>query len=119
MAQIPKSVSEVKTPSLRAVQAAFARELLEKAAALTEKLSEYGDKRGRFILFGSVARGDVRHDSDLDLLIDFPPDGEDAAFAYVEDACLKLDIPIDLRLFRHCSEKFLSHISSEMKVVQP
>lgn len=119
MTMPPNATPAPQPPTLKAVQAAFAQDLLRKAAALSELLAVYADKRGRFILYGSVARGDVRHDSDLDLLIDFPPDGEAAAFSYVEDACSTLDIPADLRPFRYCSERFLRHIAGEMKVIQP
>jgi predicted nucleotidyltransferase len=114
-----KLAPDPQPPTLKTVQASFAQDLLRKSAALAELLSAYADKRGRFILFGSVARGEVRHDSDLDLLIDFPPDGEAAAFSYVEEACSTLGIPADLRPFRYCSERFLSRIAAEMKVIQP
>ena len=49
MAFSSKVGGELKTPSLRAVQAAFAKNLLRKADALSKRLAEYGDKRGRFI----------------------------------------------------------------------
>ncbi len=29
---------------------------------------------GGFLLFGSAARGEMRFDSDVDILVDFPPD---------------------------------------------
>ena len=38
---------------------------------VTEVLSKYGASNPR--LFGSVARGDAREDSDLDLLVDLAP----------------------------------------------
>jgi predicted nucleotidyltransferase len=108
-----------KGPSLREVQAGFARERVRKCAALLETLKKYPDKNGRFILYGSMARGEARHTSDLDMLVDFPPEGEAAAFTYLEDACAALGIDADLRAARHCSEKFMAHIAGEMKIVQP
>lgn len=43
--------------------------LIEKLRQMKPALEKYGVKRLR--LFGSVARGDDRPDSDVDLLIDF------------------------------------------------
>jgi len=115
----PETARAPQPPTLKPVQAAFAQDLLRKSARPAKLLSVYLDKRGRFILYGSVARGEVRHDSDLDLPIDFPPDGEAAAFTDVEDACSTLDIAADLRAFGYCSARFLDNVAGEMKVIQP
>ena len=45
-------------------------------AALLEVVSRYGASNAR--LFGSVARGDARPDSDVDVLVDLEPDGGNA-----------------------------------------
>lgn len=37
--------------------------------------AKYGERIERIILFGSVARGEVREDSDVDLLVVTPEDG--------------------------------------------
>jgi len=108
-----------KGPSLREVQAGFARERLRKCHALLETLKTYPDKSGRFILYGSLARGAARPTSDLDMLVDFPLAGEAAAFAFLEDACANLAIDADIRAVRHCSEKFMAHIAADMKIVGP
>jgi predicted nucleotidyltransferase len=42
---------------------------------------------GRFLLFGSAARGDMRYDCDVDTLVDFPPDLLDDAWNFAERAC--------------------------------
>jgi len=115
----PETAPAPQPPILKPVQAAFAQDWLRKSACPAKLLSVYPETRRRFILYGSVARGEVRHDSDLDLPIDFPPDGEAAAFTYVEDACSTLDIAADLRAFSYCSARFLHHIAGEMKVIQP
>lgn len=53
-----------------------ARKRLEKVAALEriiQELNRYAREHGgRFILYRSGARGELRHDSDFDFLVDFP-----------------------------------------------
>jgi predicted nucleotidyltransferase len=44
----------------------------DKRAAILELAAKYGASNVR--VFGSVARGEARPDSDVDLLITFPPD---------------------------------------------
>ncbi|WP_299439250.1 nucleotidyltransferase family protein [uncultured Rhodospira sp.] len=43
--------------------------------------------QGRFILYGSVVRGTAAPDSDLDILVDYPPDSDREAWTAAEDAC--------------------------------
>lgn len=73
---------------------------------------------GRFILYGSAARGEIRHDSDVDILLDFPEERLAAAYDVVETACRRLDLPADLRPISLVSERFLSHVLAEAKVFQ-
>ncbi|MFE6648020.1 nucleotidyltransferase family protein [Nocardioides sp. NPDC057772] len=47
------------------------RVVASKRAELLDVLSRHGVRNVR--VFGSVARGDDRPDSDVDLLVDFPP----------------------------------------------
>ncbi len=47
-------------------------ELRHKRAALLQIAASYGVTNVR--VFGSVARGEARPDSDIDLMVDFPPD---------------------------------------------
>src|SRR5580700_11265611 len=37
---------------------------------------------GRFLLFGSAARGQMRYDGDVDILVEFPPDRQGAAWNF-------------------------------------
>lgn len=62
---------------------------------------------GRFILFGSAARGDFNISSDIDILVDFPEDKEDEAWRYAEDACYARRLKQDIRPKRWCSQVFL------------
>ena len=45
----------------------------QAVAELREVLAAYArEHRGRYLLFGSAARGGMRYDSDVDILVDFP-----------------------------------------------
>ncbi|MXX91134.1 MAG: nucleotidyltransferase domain-containing protein [Boseongicola sp. SB0677_bin_26] len=51
---------------------------------------------GRFIVFGSAARGEMRFNSDIDILADFPEEGRFDAIVFAEDACVKERLPCDV-----------------------
>ncbi len=51
---------------------------------------------GRFLVFGSVAKGATTPFSDLDLLADFPPNRADAAIDAAEEACALESVPCDI-----------------------
>lgn len=57
------------TMQTRSLRAAIANH----RGALDAVLARYAAANPR--VFGSVARGDARPDSDIDLLVDLPPDG--------------------------------------------
>lgn len=89
--------------------------LVEKIAA---RLGSYAkEKRGRYILFGSLARGDARFDSDIDLLIDFPAEWEGEAWRTAEDLCAELRIEVDMRPVAWCSADFLARIMPGARVI--
>lgn len=79
-----------------------AREAARRAAAaraVINRLRNFVEKtghRGRFIIFGSVAAGRVRHTSDFDVIVDMPPDLESDAWTAVEEACSAEGIPEDI-----------------------
>lgn len=67
--------------------------------SLRKELSGYAVKHsGKFVLYGSAARGDLRFDSDVDLLIDFPKEETDKAWKFAESACIDLGLKPDVRL---------------------
>lgn len=65
---------------------------------------------GRFLLYGSAARGELRFDSDVDALIDFPEDRLSEAWRFAEDVCRELDVKADLCPLAWCRDEFLAHI---------
>lgn len=85
---------------------------------LREGLGAYTHAHGgRFLLFGSAARGEMRHNSDVDILVDFPPDALDAAWVYAEDTCRSLRLTPDIRPLAWCSPAFLAHVTQAAQVI--
>jgi predicted nucleotidyltransferase len=72
---------------------------------------------GRYILYGSAARGEMRFTSDIDLLTDFPEDLDLAARLAAEDICAAADLPYDILPKASLSAKFLNHISIDMEAL--
>ena len=89
--------------------------LVEEIAA---RLRPYARKRGgRYILFGSLARGDARFDSDVDLIIDFPAEWESEAWRTAEDLCAELRIEVDMRPLGWCAPEFVARIMPDARVI--
>src|ERR1700761_5578904 len=81
-------------------------------ARLREELAAYAAAhRGRFILYGSTARDTMRHDSDVDILTDFPPDALDDAWVFAEEACWRPRLTADIRPRAWCGPRFLDHVA--------
>lgn len=69
---------------------------------------------GRFIRYGSTARGDHRVDSDVDLLADFPDDRVAVAACGIADhVCFDLGLRPDCRPTCWASAKLLARALSE------
>ncbi|PZN93087.1 MAG: hypothetical protein DCF30_22160 [Hyphomicrobiales bacterium] len=67
------------------------------AAGVIEFLRAYAvQEGGRFVVFGSSTSGEMRYDSDIDVLVDFPPEKAAAAIVYVEDVCAAHALPADI-----------------------
>jgi predicted nucleotidyltransferase len=80
--------------------------------ALRASLSDYGRRHGgRFLLYGSAARGDLRYDSDVDLLLDFPATGEADAWRFAEEACWALRLRPDIRAAAWCRPEFRDRVA--------
>jgi predicted nucleotidyltransferase len=75
--------------------------------ALVAVLPEYARAHGgRFLLFGSAARGQMKFTSDVDLLIDFPPDALNEAWIFAEAACWDRGLEPDLLPYGASSQNF-------------
>ena len=80
--------------------------------ALKKDLGQYATEHGgTFLIFGSAARGGMRFGSDVDILVDFPPSAEPAAWRFAEDACYKHGLVPDVRPKSLCADRFINHIS--------
>jgi predicted nucleotidyltransferase len=105
-------------PTLAQQKAAAATRIGQSCELLKAELAAYARAHGgRFVLYGSVARGDHRFDSDVDILVDFPEHEESAAWDLAEAACQRLELEVDLRSWRTASPRFLEHIQRDMKVI--
>jgi len=70
----------------------------EGVEALKPLLTAYGCRHGgRFLLFGSAARGTPHDQSDVDIIVDFPERTASAACAYAEEQCWALGLTPDVR----------------------
>ena len=84
-------------------------------SALAAYAREHG---GRFLLFGSAARGDMRYNSDVDILVDFPPDTLDDAWNFAERACWDRRLEPDVIAKSWCKADFLAHVEPDIEVIQ-
>lgn len=88
-------------------------------AAIRSELLDYARSHGgRFILYGSIARGDYRPGSDVDILVDFPADKEPDAWRFAEDVCAKHSFEPDVRSIGFCRQEFVKKILAYAEVIQ-
>ena len=89
-------------------------------AALQRALVDRAQKLGgRYVLFGSAARGTMRPDSDVDLLLDFPSEAATkAAWDFAERECARLNLECDARPLTWCDDAFLAHVLPMAKSLQ-
>ena len=105
----------VTLPERKAAEAARRRAAV---AALLPALLAYARAHGgRFLLFGSAARGTVKYDSDVDLLLDFPAEALDGAWGFAETACWDRGLEPDVLPYGGCKQAFLDHIAPDLKVL--
>ena len=96
-------------------KAAEAVRRTEAVATLLPVLAGYARAHGgRFLLFGSAARGQMKFHSDVDLLLDFPDGRLTDAWNFAETVCWDLGLEPDLLPYRWCKPAFLDHIRPDV-----
>lgn len=110
------TLAERKAAAVDKTWSALAR--LRPILAAHARLASHARARGgRFILYGSVARGDMRHDSDVDVIVDVPAEEIPAACEAVEEACSMLRLPLDLRTLDLCRPLFLERLLVDAEII--
>ncbi len=100
------TLRERKDAKVAAIKAGAA----ELAAVLAAYAREHG---GRYILFGSAARGDARYSSDVDVLVDFPIEKELEAWLFAERQCFDRNLVPDIHIRAWRTDQFVSRVEKE------
>jgi predicted nucleotidyltransferase len=88
--------------------------MISAVAKLKPALAVYAREHGgRFVLFGSAARREMRDDSDVDILVDFPVAAQSDAISFVEQACWRLGLKPDILAFAVPSGHFRERVDKE------
>lgn len=99
-------------------KAAEAARRRQEVAALVPVLAEYARQHGgRFLLYGSVARGQMKYHSDVDLLLDFAEQTLADAWNFAEAAGWDRGLEPDLMPYGWCKQAFLDHVAPDLQVV--
>jgi predicted nucleotidyltransferase len=99
----------VTVPERKAIEVARRQAAV---AELVPLLRAYATAHGgRFLLYGSAARGTMHYNSDVDIIVDFPEESRGAAWDYAESECARLRLPPDITYLAWCGPGFLAHIT--------
>lgn len=94
------------------------RATAEAVRSLEEILAEFaGEHGGRYILFGSAAAGPMGHHSDVDLIVDFPPEHRSAAILFAEEEIWKRRLLPDVRAVDYCSDALLRRALEQGRIL--
>lgn len=107
-----KAAAEIPVVTLRERKQRELARRREAVRRVKDRLEAFvaASGNGRFIVFGSAASDTMRHDSDIDLLIDFPPERETEAWRAAEQACRDADIRADILSTATTKEEFVKKI---------
>lgn len=103
------------TERKRAKIAAITAAVEQIATELAAYARQHG---GRFILFGSAARGELQDDSDVDILADFPGDAGHDAWSFAEGRAYAFDLKPDVHLLAWAGSSLRARIAREGRVLE-
>ena len=116
MDQTANPMGSVQTLAQR--KQARVEEIRAGVARLRDELAAHGPVHGgRFLIYGSAVSGRLHYDSDVDLLVDFPAPHSAAAVDFVEGACARLKLKVDVQPRAWCKEAFLTRITPQAQVL--
>jgi predicted nucleotidyltransferase len=88
-------------------------------AEVEPALAAYARRHGgRFVVFGSAARDDLRHESDYDLMVDFALPVEREARDFAEKLCIDAGLRPDVHLKPDLPAAVLDRIARDGKVLK-
>jgi predicted nucleotidyltransferase len=94
-----------------------ASRLANVVEALADRLGAFARTRGgRYLLFGSTAKGEIRFDSDIDLLVDFPAESEAEAWRLAEDLCARYRVECDIAPLMWCEPTFVAQVTGHARI---
>lgn len=83
---------------------------------VVRRLSDHArEMGGRYVLYGSAAKGMVRADSDIDILIDFPEERLNEAWSFAEDCARSAGIELDIMPLAWCKPEFVRRIQDHAR----
>ena len=86
--------------------------------ALRGRLEEFARRcGGRYLIYGSLARGAARYDSDIDVLVDFTPEFEAEAWRRIEAACAEERIEFRHQAVGVSNTSFLERALKEVEII--
>jgi predicted nucleotidyltransferase len=90
----------------------------EAARSIMAELRGYAAAHGgRFVVFGSAAKGTIGFASDIDIMVDFPEQTEAQAFRFAEDVCRKYDLVGDLHSKSTTKLAFIDRIAAHARML--
>jgi predicted nucleotidyltransferase len=91
---------------------------VEAARSVMDQLRGFAAAHGgRFLVFGSAAKGTIGFASDIDILLDFPQQEEARAFQYAESVCRQFGLVGDLHSKRTTKPEFVDRIATHARTL--
>jgi predicted nucleotidyltransferase len=93
--------------------------LRKSALAAMDDLRRFASEQGgRFLIFGSAAKGNLKYDSDFDVLIDFPLEREASAWDWTEEVCRTHRLKADIHSVASAAATFVERVRREAIVLE-